>query len=281
MQFFLRVAAIYFLFAAIAFAGESSPRFRPPGKILAVSVMAPDDSKIAETLDTRDLEHVLVARLKRNRISAIAFTSIEEILDSDEGVYVIDVGIDQADIAQRPQWSWLDKRFRDEEILHLELSLTVTRLENGEALGYLYRSYDYSAEEYGQFSSPQAMRGAVYESIGALASDFVAGVERGDFGSELDSFRHAFTLEDAFDQWSELSVGLKVALMFVAVLLFILLAAFAYNVTSGIARLLGLTSTDAYVVVREECPLRRRKASAVLQAQRASETEEDVTVDEG
>jgi hypothetical protein len=244
-------------------------------------VTAPDNTKIAENLDTRDLEHVLVSRLKRNRFSALAFTSIEDTLESDEGVFLIDVGIAQADIAQRPRWSWPDDRFRDKEILHLELALTVTRLEGAESLGTFYRSYDYSAEEYGRFSSPQAIRGAVYESIGNVASDFAASVGRGDFGSELDPFRHAFTLEDMLDEWSELSVGAKVTLVFVAVLFFVLLAAFAFQVASGIARLFGLTSKNAYVAVPDQCPL-CRKPSAVLRAQPVSEPgpEEDAADEE-
>jgi hypothetical protein len=40
------------------------------------------------------------------------------------------VGIDEAEIAQRPTWSWMENRFLDDQILHLELSLSVTRLQD-------------------------------------------------------------------------------------------------------------------------------------------------------
>ena len=185
MGTFFRIVVALLLGSSLAYAGETPNPVQPEEKTLAVSVTALDDNKIAEAFDLRDLEHFIVSKLKHVQVVAVPFTSIQDSLESDEGVYMVDIGIDEAEIAQRPKWTWTEQRFRDDEILHLELSLSVTRLRDNASLGNLNHSYDYRADDYGRFSSPQAVRGAIYEAVAALSLEFATGVEHGDFGGDL------------------------------------------------------------------------------------------------
>ena len=281
MKRFFRVLAVSYLCVTTAYAGESSPSIQLPDKTLAVSVTAADENKVAEVLNLPDLEHFLVSELKRKRFAAIALTSIQGSLEDDESVYVVEVGIDQAEIAQRPVWNWMDKRFLDDEILHLELSLSVTRLKDGESLGSLYHSYDYRAEDYGRFSSPQAIRGAVYEAVAAMSSNFATAIERGDFGGDLESFQHSFAPQDALDLFSQLPTGLEVLLLLVTFLGFVLILGLAYRLLCGILGLFVPRRPAPQVMVVRERP--RRKVTPALEgyATPGREPEEEEDLNEG
>lgn len=158
MKALFRMIAILLLSAATAFGAHLSAT-APEEKTLAVSVIAPDDNQIAQALDAKDLERFFVSELKPGRITALPLTSIDDP-EEIEGLYVLEVSIDQADTAQRPIWNWVDKRYRDDEILHLELSLSVTRFSD-KSLGSLYYSRDYRAADYGIFSAPGDPRSRV------------------------------------------------------------------------------------------------------------------------
>ena len=275
---FFRVVAALLLCTAPAY-GDQSPPPNQQEKFFAVSLTATDESKVVQALDLLDLEHFAVSELKDRRISAAAFTSVEDSLDSDEGVYIVEVGIDEAAIAERPDWSWMEQRFRDDEILHLELSLSVTRSEDAETLGTLYRTYDYRAEDYGHFSSPQAIRGAVYKAVSALTLAFAVGIVRGDFGSDLDAFHHPFSAQDAFELWDDFSTLAKVGLVFGALLLFVLLLALVLRTFDAI---LGLfvprrPAPQVVVVGHGRNLSGSRKRAAVLEASgpEADNDEED------
>ena len=279
MKSCFRIVALLLLGIATALADESPP-VQLAEKTLVVSITAADRNTVAQALDLRDLEHFAVSELKRRRLAAIAFTSVEESLESTEGPYAAEIGIDQADIAERPKWNRLDQRFLDDEILHLELSLSVTRLADGENLGSLFHAYDYRAEDYGRFSSPQAVRGAAYEAVAALMSDFAAGVERGDFGGDLQQFQHPFALQDALDLFSQLSTAAKVGLVVLVLLLVVLCLGLTFRLLDA---LLGLfvprRPAPQVVIVRQESRFGRRKMSAVLDAP-DPEPDEDAGTDE-
>ncbi|MDT8067965.1 MAG: hypothetical protein ROO76_07325 [Terriglobia bacterium] len=268
-----------------AFAGDNTQQSEPE-KILAVSVTITPQNAVAEALDARDLEHFVVTDLKRHRISSVPDSSVEDTLDSDDGVYAVDLFIDQAEIAQRPRWDWFDHQYRDDEILHLELSLVVTRLSDREQLGSLNLYRDYQAEEYGRFLSPQAVRGAVYEAVTNLSAQFSDGVSKGDFGAEIGNFQHPFAPADAFDLWHESSLGEKVLSGLVIVVTLVVSIALACAIFgaffSWLARLCGLSRPAPQIVYVDHRPrgLKTRKPPTVLEGYEPPDEEDEDETEE-
>ncbi len=275
----LALASIVLTSFTPALAGDNTQQSEPE-KLLAVSVTITPQNAVSEALNARDLEHFVVSDLKRHRIASVPDSSVEDTLDTDDGVYALDLFIDQAEIAQRPRWDWVDRRYRDDEILHLELSLVVTRLSDREQLGSLNLYRDYRAEDYGRFSSPQAVRGAVYEAVTDLSSQFADGVSKGDFGAEIGTFQHPFAPADAYDLWQESSPREKVLSGLVIVVTLVVSIAIACAIFgaffSWLARLCGLSRPAPQIVYveRRAAGLKGRKIPTVLEGYEEDDEDE-------
>jgi hypothetical protein len=59
-------------------------------------------------------------------------------------------------------------------VLHVEVSIALKPTDGeGGAIGGLYDIHDYRAEDFGCFSRPQAVRGALYKAAADLTDEFV------------------------------------------------------------------------------------------------------------
>lgn len=274
----IHVVAFILLASSASFA-DGPPEMEPARRILAVSVTAPNENPVLKSVDMRDLEHYFVAELQQRRIDATAFTSLQE-QDSNAGLYVIDISIDQADVAKRPEWQWWEHRFQDVALLHVEYTLTLTRLEDDKTLGDFHYARDYRGEKFGSFSSPNAIGGAVYESLEALSTAFADSVERGDYGSEITSFQHEFSLADISYFWEQRTFPMKVFIGFTLCLALLAFFAFLFHLISalftGVAMLFGARPAPEIVYVeRRSRPLGRRKTPAVLQGYESLDGEDE------
>ena len=180
---------------------------------------------IGSAFDVRDLEHFVVAQFLRQRVEGVVPSSSAEDLQPGDGsdVYVLTLTVEQLEEASRPRWDWADRRYVDEEMLHLEVSLVLTHGEGGATVGTLHDIRDYRAEDFGSFAQPQAVRAVVYQAATKLADRFVSAASNGGFGETLRSIQRSETPADLVNDWQELPLEWKLLSAMAAALLFVFL----------------------------------------------------------
>ncbi len=244
----------------------------PPGIVVIATTAIRDQANAA--LDLRDLEHYLVQCLIDRRVEkVVAASSVARQITHSADSYLLELSIDEAERAARPRWQWTEHRFRDDAILHLELSVTVTRLKDSAIVGGLYDTRDFRAEDYGDFSRPEAVRGATYEAAADLMDDFVLAASTGYFGPGLTSIKRPEAPPDLLHNWGKLPPDWKVFSVFAVVFVFIVALGIAVRLAYALARLIfwvlvppglrrkpvvPLAEEEDYVPPRLPKPRRRR-----------------------
>jgi hypothetical protein len=203
---------------------------------LVVTATSSVHNEVASALNLRDIEHYVVAELIHHRVeNVVPASSLASSLSSlPADTYQIEFSIEQAEEAWRPRWNWTEQRYVDDDVLHLELSITLIRTRDGVIVGGLYDIHDYRAEDFGSFSTPQAVRAAAYKAASKLADDFVLASTQGEFGERLRTIQRADTPADVVNDWSELSADWKFATALIAVVVFILLLGLAIRIVYAI-----------------------------------------------
>ncbi len=230
----LRAKALIILATLLATPANHGPG--PPQLVVAANSQVEND--VTAALDFRDLEHYLVFELQSVRVDNVVPASTLERSENDPapaGGYLLEFFIEEAEIAVRPRWNWSEERFTDDPILHLEVSLTLTRDEK--TLGRLYDIHDYRAKDYGAFASPHAVRGATYHAAANLVDKFVRGALNGEFGGALASIARSDTPADLLHDWNELSPRPKLVTAVFAVLIGVLVLGLAIRLVYAILQL--------------------------------------------
>jgi len=57
--------------------------------------------------------------------------------------YALALSIEQLEEAWRPRWDWSERRYVDDDLLHVEMSLTLVRTQDDATVGGLYDIHDY------------------------------------------------------------------------------------------------------------------------------------------
>lgn len=97
---------------------------------------------------------------------------------------------------------------------------------------------DFRAEDYGDFSTPQAVRGAAYKAAADLVDEFILAASGGEFGDGLRTIQRPETPADVVHEWGELSTEWKIACVIGAVFAFILALGLAIRLVCAVARLI-------------------------------------------
>ncbi len=119
--------------------------------------------------------------------------------------------------------------------------------------------------DYGVFSSPQAIRGAVYESLSTVASHFASALEQGDLGGEVQAFQHPFAPDDVLEAWTELSLEWKLGFALSALVASIVLLGLMSRALYALSGLFA-PPRPKMVFVREQLSSEKRNPSPVLEA---------------
>lgn len=233
----------------------------PEAPFLVVRVTDKVASDITGALDMRDLERYVVSEFIRRRIeNVLPFTSVKDhTVDSSEDLIRVEVTLDQADVATRPLWSFSDGRYKDDEILHVEFSMEVTPGGDPESAVGFHDMRDFRAAEYGHFSSPQALRGAIYEAASTLTEDFAKLAQEGELGDQFRDIQRPYTFKDALAELQGPPTARKLALAGGAVVVLVVFFLLLIRVIVSTARVLaGITPRPTTVVYRELRPLKSR-----------------------
>jgi len=206
----------------------------PPGLVIAATTNV--QNEVTAALNLRDIEHYVVAELIRHRVENVvpASSLARSQASHPADTYQLEFSIEQAEEAWRPRWNWTEKRYVDDDVLHLELSIAVIRTRDGVIVGGMYDIHDYRGEDYGPFSTPQAVRAAVYKAASKLADEFVLTATQGEFGERIRTIQRADTPADLVNDWSELSSDWKFATAVLAVFVFILLLGLAIRIVYAV-----------------------------------------------
>lgn len=252
-----------FLFLALAVLASAQ---NPDTPFLVVRVTDKVANDISSALDTKDLERYVVSELIRRRIdNVIPFTSAKDrLVDGSEGLVLIDVSLDQADITDRPLWVFSDGRYKDDQILHIEFSVELTPQGDPESAVGFHDMRDFRAAEYGHFSSPQAIKGATYEAVSDLADDFLKLAQEGELGDQFRDMQRPYTFRDAVSELEGPPTARKLAIaggvLVVFVVFFLLFIRFIVSTARALAGI--MPRPPATVVYREVRPLSRRVIEA-------------------
>jgi len=245
----------------------------PPA--LVVAATSEVNNNVTGNLNFRDLEHYLVAEFLSRRVENVVPLSTLERSQTPPhpGSYIVEFSIEEADTAVRPRWDWTERRFTDDGILHLEVSLTLRRARDDAVVGGLYEIHDYRAQDYGNFSTPQAVRGATYQAAASLLDEFVQAASHGEFGEALATIERPDTLYDLVHDWTELSPESKVATAALTLVAAIVALGIAIRIILAVLRLIYkiLVPSDLRPPVAEPYP----RLQPVLAPIRARESEED------
>ena len=158
----------------------------------------------ARAIDARDLERYIVSILRDERIGQVVPFSSVDLKESDVAdAYILDVTVEELDLAQRPRWDWSDGAYVDDNVLHVEVSLALGKMgDEDEAIAGLYDIHDYRALEFGSFSRPQSVRAAVFQAAASIEGDFLDASAQGEFG---ENFRRPSWPTDLLKVWNQLS----------------------------------------------------------------------------
>lgn len=216
---FLRTTLFLLVISQFAVA-PSAIDTQPPFLIVGVEINV--ESDVASAINVRDLEHFVVAQLLASRVERVLPSSSVGEIEPTEA-YVLTLTIEQLEEASRPRWKWSDRRYVDDDMLHLELSLTLTRAD-GAIAGCLRDIRDYRAEDFGRFTEVEPVRAVVFQGAVKLTNRFVSAATEGDFGEALRSIQRSETPADFINDWQELPLEWKFLSVVAAGLLSIFLA---------------------------------------------------------
>lgn len=218
---------------------HATPPLPDDAPLLVVKAVANDSAGPTQVVDLRDLERYIVATLIRDRVGLVLPASSmgrDDIASAD--AFVLEFTVEQLEEAWRPRWEWSRQAYGDEDVLHVEVSIALKPTDGeGGAIGGLYDIHDYRAEDFGSFSRPQAVRGALYKAAADLTDEFVRAAMEGEMGEKFSAIQHPTTLADLERDWDELSFEWKFTSAAAGAFIGLLLLSVAMHLLVTIARL--------------------------------------------